>query len=321
MGVMVSPITGRRRQRRVPRSTPRTAPARLAPAPSTSPPWWPRLAASTAEGRRGRRRHPRSTTSATRRPSWRATPPPGSRDRGHEVRMPLRDAGDRRPLRASACAEDELRPRARPRAQPRRRRHDAAHGRPRVAPTACPSSGSTSASSATSPRSSRAGLRMALKRFLAGVVRGRGAHAAADRGRDRPAARRRSLDGDAARAVATTPPYLALNEAVLEKTPMGHTVRLRCQHRRRGVHHLRCRRPDRRHPHGVDGLRLLGPGTDRRAHAPCLLLTPVSPHMLFDRSLVLAPDARLRLEVVRRPPGHALGRRPQPRHAAARATR
>src|SRR5690606_24296009 len=30
----------------------------------------------------------------------------------------------------------------------------------------------------------------------------------------------------------------------------------------------------------------------------CLLMTPVSPHMLFDRSLVLAPEARVRLEVL-----------------------
>ena len=30
----------------------------------------------------------------------------------------------------------------------------------------------------------------------------------------------------------------------------------------------------------------------------CLLLTPVSPHMLFDRSLVLAPDEELRIEVL-----------------------
>ena len=42
-------------------------------------------------------------------------------------------------------------------------------------------------------------------------------------------------------------------------------------------------------------------------------MTPVSPHMLFDRSLVLAPDARLRIEVVGDRPatlsadGHNLG--------------
>ena len=46
---------------------------------------------------------------------------------------------------------------------------------------------------------------------------------------------------------------------------------------------------------------------------PCLVLTPVSPHMLFDRSLVLAPDARVRIEVVGDRPatlsvdGHNLG--------------
>ena len=40
-----------------------------------------------------------------------------------------------------------------------------------------------------------------------------------------------------------------------------------------------------------------------------MLLTPVSPHMLFDRSLVLEPTTRLRLTVVGPPPGHAVGRR------------
>jgi len=45
----------------------------------------------------------------------------------------------------------------------------------------------------------------------------------------------------------------------------------------------------------------------------CLLMTPVSPHMLFDRSLVFAPDARVRIEVVGDRPatlsvdGHNLG--------------
>ena len=42
-------------------------------------------------------------------------------------------------------------------------------------------------------------------------------------------------------------------------------------------------------------------------------MTPVSPHMLFDRSLVLAPDARVRIEVAGDRPatlsvdGHNLG--------------
>ena len=90
----------------------------------------------------------------------------------------------------------------------------------------------------------------------------------------------------------------ALNEAVLEKTPMGHTVRL-------GVH-----------LHGqffttyaADGLIVAtptgstaysfsarGPILDPELRA--LVLTPVSPHMLFDRSMVVAPEVEVRIEVL-----------------------
>jgi NAD+ kinase len=36
---------------------------------------------------------------------------------------------------------------------------------------------------------------------------------------------------------------------------------------------------------------------------PCLLLTPVSPHMVFDRAIVVAPDEELTLEVLGDEPG------------------
>jgi len=146
------------------------------------------------------------------------------------------------------------------------------------------------------------GLRMALKRFLAGSydveermllevtvdsaspvgeLMGEGAEGAAPL--------LRGADGRS---------FLALNEAVLEKTPMGHTVRL-------GV------RIDGEPftPYAADGLIVATP-TGSTAYAfsargpivepthRCLLMTPVSPHMLFDRSLVLAPTARVRIEVV-----------------------
>ena len=138
------------------------------------------------------------------------------------------------------------------------------------------------------------GLRMALKRFLAGSYEveermllqvtvdapgfepGEGPH------------RRRAGDGRS---------FLALNEAVLEKTPMGHTVRL-------GV----SIDGETFTPYAADGLIVATP-TGSTAYAfsargpivepthRCLLMTPVSPHMLFDRSLVLAPSARVRIEV------------------------
>ena len=138
------------------------------------------------------------------------------------------------------------------------------------------------------------GLRMALKRFLAGSFEveermllqvtvdapgfdaGEGPH------------RRRAGDGRS---------FLALNEAVLEKTPMGHTVRLAVSIDGETFT-----------PYAADGLIVATP-TGSTAYAfsargpivepthRCLLMTPVSPHMLFDRSLVLAPSARVRIEV------------------------
>ncbi|MET0726715.1 MAG: NAD(+)/NADH kinase [Acidimicrobiales bacterium] len=91
--------------------------------------------------------------------------------------------------------------------------------------------------------------------------------------------------------------HLAFNEAVLEKTPMGHTVRLAVEVD--GEFFT---------TYAADGLIVATP-TGSTAYAfsargPIVaprhraqLLTPVSPHMLFDRTLVLEPDARLRIVV------------------------
>ncbi len=91
--------------------------------------------------------------------------------------------------------------------------------------------------------------------------------------------------------------HLALNEAVLEKTPMGHTVRLAVEV---GDEFFTT--------YAADGLIVATP-TGSTAYAfsargpivapthRATLLTPVSPHMLFDRTLVLDPDAEVRLVV------------------------
>jgi NAD+ kinase len=93
-------------------------------------------------------------------------------------------------------------------------------------------------------------------------------------------------------------PQVALNEAVLEKTPLGHTVRLNV-----------LVDGEFFTPYAADGLIVATP-TGSTAYsfsargpivAPehqALVLTPVSPHMLFDRSLILNPDAVIRVEVV-----------------------
>ncbi len=91
---------------------------------------------------------------------------------------------------------------------------------------------------------------------------------------------------------------VALNEAVIEKTPSGHTVRLAVVVD--GEYFT---------TYAADGLIVATP-TGSTAYsfsargpivAPthrCLVLTPVSPHMLFDRTLVLDPHTALRLEVI-----------------------
>lgn len=93
-------------------------------------------------------------------------------------------------------------------------------------------------------------------------------------------------------------PWAALNEAVVEKTPMGHTVRLAVSID-----------GDFWTTYAADGLIVASPTGSTAysfsARGPivhprhrALVLTSVSPHMLFDRSLVLPPDTELRLEVV-----------------------
>ena len=153
-------------------------------------------------------------------------------------------------------ADDELRPRARPGRQPRRRRHHAAHRRPR--------GGRRRARARRQRRPARlphrgraAGAAHGAQALPRRVVRGRGAHAA-----------RRSRVEPAPTGPGAVP-RPALNEAVLEKTPMGHTVRLgvsastASSFTTYAADGLIVATPDR-----VDRLRLLGPRPDRRAHPP-----------------------------------------------------
>jgi len=125
------------------------------------------------------------------------------------------------------------------------------------------------------------GARMAVKRFLSGAYEIEERMLLSVR-----------VDG------AEPTEQVALNEAVLEKTPSGHTVRIAVSVN--GEFFT---------TYAADGLIVATP-TGSTAYsfsargpivAPmhrCLVLTPVSPHMLFDRTLVLDPHSTLRLEVV-----------------------
>lgn len=108
---------------------------------------------------------------------------------------------------------------------------------------------------------------------------------------------RLALELDAPSGSCSGTPHFGLNEAVLEKTPMGHTVRIAVSFD--GEFFT---------TYAADGLIVATP-TGSTAYsfsargpivAPthrALLVTPVSPHMLFDRPLVLEPETKIRLEV------------------------
>ncbi len=92
--------------------------------------------------------------------------------------------------------------------------------------------------------------------------------------------------------------WAALNEGVVEKQEAGHTVRLLV--RIDGAPFT---------SYAADGLIIATPtgstAYSLSARGPvvspthrALLLTPVSPHMLFDRSLVLDPDEQVEIEVI-----------------------
>jgi len=128
------------------------------------------------------------------------------------------------------------------------------------------------------------GARLALERFLAG------GHTVEERMLLAIDVTSSSIDDGDGHVVA-------LNEAVLEKTASGHTVRLDVD-----------LDGTRFTPYAADGLIVATP-TGSTAYAfsargpivdptlRAMLLTPVSPHMLFDRTLVLDDDAEICLTV------------------------
>ena len=103
---------------------------------------------------------------------------------------------------------------------------------------------------------------------------------------------------DGVRTSDATEKWTALNEAVVEKQEAGHTVRLLV--RIDGAPFT---------SYAADGLIIATPtgstAYSLSARGPvvspkhrALLLTPVSPHMLFDRALVLDPDEQVEIEVI-----------------------
>jgi NAD+ kinase len=94
----------------------------------------------------------------------------------------------------------------------------------------------------------------------------------------------------------------ALNEAVLEKTVPGHTVRLDLSLSGTSFITLAADGVIVATPTGSTAYNLSARGPILSPHLQALLVTPVSPHMLFDRSLVLDAAATVKLEVLKERP-------------------
>jgi NAD+ kinase len=92
--------------------------------------------------------------------------------------------------------------------------------------------------------------------------------------------------------------FRALNEAVLEKQQAGHTVRLLVRIDGEPFTSYAADGLIVSTPTGSTAYSLSARGPIVSPRHRALLLTPVAPHMLFDRSLVLDPTEPVELEVV-----------------------
>ncbi len=89
----------------------------------------------------------------------------------------------------------------------------------------------------------------------------------------------------------------ALNEAVVEKSQSGHTVRLLARIDGEPFTHYAADGLIVATPTGSTAYSLSARGPIISPRHRAVLLTPVSPHMLFDRSLVLDPSEVVEIEV------------------------
>ncbi|MGH9058101.1 MAG: NAD(+)/NADH kinase, partial [Acidimicrobiales bacterium] len=133
-----------------------------------------------------------------------------------------------------------------------------------------------------------AGLCPALSRFLAG---------------DYVVEERMTLDvsltGEAGRPRSgATRTHLALNEAVVQKSSSGHTIRLALRIAGKPFITYAADGLIVATPTGSTAYNLSSRGPIASPHLRALIVTPVSPHMLFDRALVLEPDEYVTLDIL-----------------------
>ncbi len=113
--------------------------------------------------------------------------------------------------------------------------------------------------------------------------------------RDGDATRARDRDdggGDTSRAA-----YLVLNEAAVERTVPGHTIRVATQIAGKPFVTYSADGLLVATPTGSTAYNLSVRGPIVSPQIQAIVFMPISPHMLFDRPLILAPEEWLRLEV------------------------
>lgn len=91
--------------------------------------------------------------------------------------------------------------------------------------------------------------------------------------------------------------YLALNEVVVEKTPTGRMVRLGVVLDGQDFNTYAADGMIVATPTGSTAYALSARGPIVDPEHRAIVLTPVAPHMLFDRALVLTPGTEVRLEI------------------------
>ncbi len=96
---------------------------------------------------------------------------------------------------------------------------------------------------------------------------------------------------------AATQSWTALNEGVVEKQEAGHTIRLQVWIDGTPFTSYAADGLILATPTGSTAYSLSARGPVLSPRLRAVLLTPVSPHMLFDRSLVLDPSERVEVEV------------------------
>jgi NAD+ kinase len=99
--------------------------------------------------------------------------------------------------------------------------------------------------------------------------------------------------------------YLALNEVVVEKTPIGRMVRLRVELDDATFATYAADGMIVATPTGSTAYALSARGPILDPAHRAMVLAPVAPHMVFDRPLVLTPETTVRLEVTGERPATA----------------